>query len=243
MYPLYDVIVGGGSPRHESSLFIVRVRTLRLGNGLVIAIFSNVLPKVQRSRSLSPDNVAKWRQGTKVTLAPDAPLSYYSVHSQPQCGRRAADALRMTHWGRRIGVISAITCQIGRMRPTLRPTHGQRIAADYERHNVFLVFITNAADVRPTHYAAHSRPQCVGSASAAMRLTDLLLSAEMYKHLVIECTVERLAPRLNGGNSGNIEYSYIGMSTKHSAWEYSYTGMSVRWEKKLGGGPMKNEKL
>ena len=43
----------------------------------------------------------------------------------------------------------------------------------------------------------------------------------MYKHLIIQCTVERLAPRLNGGNSGNIEYSYIGMS---SAWEYSYTG-------------------
>ena len=31
----------------------------------------------------------------------------------------------------------------------------------------------------------------------------------MYKHVVIECTV---APRFNGGNSGNIEY--IGISTE-----------------------------
>ena len=77
-----------------------------------------------------------------------------SVHSRPHCGRR-------------IGVISAITRQIGRMRPTLRPTRGRLIAADYERHNAFLVFITNAADARPTHYAVHSRPQCVDGASAA----------------------------------------------------------------------------
>ena len=72
---------GGVLPNHAlgymSSLFIVRVRTLRLGNGWVIAIFSNVLPKVQRSRSISPDSAAKWRQGTKVTLAPDAPFPYY----------------------------------------------------------------------------------------------------------------------------------------------------------------------
>ena len=47
--------------------------------------------------------------------------------------------------GRRIGVIAAITRQIGRM----RPTYGRRIAADYERRNAFLVFITNAAARRP----------------------------------------------------------------------------------------------
>ena len=56
-----------------------------------------------------------------------------SVHSRPHCGRR-------------IGVISAITRQIGRMRPTVRPTRGRRIAADYERHNAFLVF----TKMRPT---------------------------------------------------------------------------------------------
>ena len=37
-----------------------------------------VLPKVQRSRSLSPDSVAKWRQSPKVTLVPNAPFLYYS---------------------------------------------------------------------------------------------------------------------------------------------------------------------
>ena len=56
------------------------------------------------------------------------------MHSRPHCGRR-------------IVVISAITRQIGRM----RPTRGRRIAADYERHNAFLVFITNAADA-PADY-------------------------------------------------------------------------------------------
>ena len=75
----------GVLPKHAlgymSSLFIVRVRTFRLGNGWVIAIYSNVLPKVQRSRSICPDSVAKWRQGTKVTLAPDAPFPYYCTDS------------------------------------------------------------------------------------------------------------------------------------------------------------------
>ena len=52
---------GGGTLMNESSLYIVRVRTLRLDKGWLIAIFSNVLPKVQRSRSISPDSVAKWR--------------------------------------------------------------------------------------------------------------------------------------------------------------------------------------
>ena len=46
---------------------------------------------------------------------------------------------------RSIGVIAAITRQIGRM----RPTRGRR-AADNERRNAFLTFITNAADARPT---------------------------------------------------------------------------------------------
>ena len=45
-----------------------------------------------------------------------------------------------------IGVISAITRKIGRMRPTVRPTCGRRNAADYERRTAFLAFITNAAD-------------------------------------------------------------------------------------------------
>ena len=51
--------------------------------------------------------------------------------------------------GRRIGVIAAITRQIGRMRPTrgrgcgrraadARPTCGRRNADDYERRNAFL---------------------------------------------------------------------------------------------------------
>ena len=62
---------------------------------------------------------------------------------------------------RRIGVIAAITRQIDRMRPTrgrrcgrrsvdARPTLSRRIAADYERNNAFLVFITNALDARQT---------------------------------------------------------------------------------------------
>ena len=71
---------------------------------------------------------------------------------------------------RRIGVIAAITRQIGRMRPTrgrrcgrrsvdARPTRGRR-AADVrptqcgrlnERRNAFLAFITNAADA-PADY-------------------------------------------------------------------------------------------
>ena len=46
-----------------------------------------------------------------------------SVHSRPHCGRRiAADTC-----GRHIVVISVITRQIGRMRPTVRPTRGRRI--------------------------------------------------------------------------------------------------------------------
>ena len=67
-------------------------------------------------------------------------------------------ALRPTRGRRiRIGVISAITRQIDAC--------GRRIAADYEQHNSFLVFITNAAYARPTHYmpfirSVHSRPHC-----------------------------------------------------------------------------------
>ena len=67
--------------------------------------------------------------------------------------------------GRRIGVIAAITRQIGRMRPTrgrraadARPTRGRRNAADYERRNEFLAFITNAADARPTLRPTMNRP-------------------------------------------------------------------------------------
>ena len=95
------------------------------------------------------------------------------MHSRPHCGRRiAADAC-----GRRIGVIAAITCQIGRMRPTVRPTRGRRIAADYERYNAFLVFITNAADARPTHNAF-----IVGrNASTAMRQTRVFRNAADYE--------------------------------------------------------------
>ena len=55
--------------------------------------------------------------------------------------------------GRRIGVIDAITRQIGRMRPT-RGRRAADVAADAmrptERRNAFLAFITNAADARPT---------------------------------------------------------------------------------------------
>ena len=54
---------------------------------------------------------------------------------------------------RRIGVIAAITRQIGHM----LPTRGRR-AADYERRNAFLAFITNAADVRPTLRPTMNRP-------------------------------------------------------------------------------------
>ena len=55
---------------------------------------------------------------------------------------------------RRIGVIAAITRQIGRM----WPTRGRRNAADYERRNAFLAFITNAADARPTLRPTMNRP-------------------------------------------------------------------------------------
>ena len=51
-----------------SSLFIVRVRTFRPDNGWLIAIFSNVLLKVQRSRSVSPDCVAKLRHPRQICL-------------------------------------------------------------------------------------------------------------------------------------------------------------------------------
>ena len=37
-------------------------------------------------------------------------------------------------------------------------------------------------------------------------MNRLLLSAEISKHVVIECTVEQLATRLNYENLGNIEY-------------------------------------
>ena len=70
----------GYVPKHArgtSPLFIVRVRTLMPDNGWLIAIYSNVLPKVQRSRSLSPDSVAKWRQGPMVTLCSNRPFLYY----------------------------------------------------------------------------------------------------------------------------------------------------------------------
>ena len=55
---------------------------------------------------------------------------------------------------RRIGVIAAITRQIGRMRPTLR----RRIAAEYKRHNAFLTFITNALDARQMRGRRSGRP-------------------------------------------------------------------------------------
>ena len=80
-------------------------------------------------------------------------------------GRCIVDRIAADACGRSIGVISAITRQIGRMWPTVRPTCGRRNAADCERRNAFLAFITNAADGgrrRPTHYDVHSRPQCVG---------------------------------------------------------------------------------
>ena len=51
----------------------------------------------------------------------------------------ASDRMRPTHQSDR--------CDHSQNR---RPTRGRRIAADYERHNAFLVFITNAADARPT---------------------------------------------------------------------------------------------
>ena len=106
-----------------------------------------------------------------------SPQRPHAADARPTCGRlnaadyerrnaflvfitNAADALRSTHCGRRIGVIAAITRQIGRMRPTVRPSSGRRIAADYERHNAFLAFITNAADARPTHDAFMSAATC-----------------------------------------------------------------------------------
>ena len=57
--------------------------------------------------------------------------------------------------GRRIGVIAAITRQLV---DRMRPTRGRRNAADYERHNAFQVFITNAADARPTLRPTMNRP-------------------------------------------------------------------------------------
>ena len=76
-----------------------------------------------------------------------------SVHSRPHCGRR----MRPTH--------RSDLCNHSPNwphAPTVRPTRDRRIAAYYEWHNAFLVFITNAADARPTHYDVHSRPQRVG---------------------------------------------------------------------------------
>ena len=59
---LYDV-------KHPTSLlFIARVRTFRPNNGLLIAIYSTVLPNVQRSRPLSQDNVAKGRHPRQIQV-------------------------------------------------------------------------------------------------------------------------------------------------------------------------------
>ena len=89
-YPPYMTSYwGGGTPMHESLLYIVRVRTLRLDKGWLIAIFSKVLPKVQRSRSLISDSVAKWRQGPKVTLSSYPPFPYYYFENmQTLCEHR-----------------------------------------------------------------------------------------------------------------------------------------------------------
>ena len=60
----------------------------------------------------------------------------------------------------------------------------------------------NATDYEPTFYSVQrSDEECMNRPFT------------QYKHVVI---IERLAPHLNGGNSGNIEYSYeyIGMSTE-----------------------------
>ena len=46
----------------------------------------------------------------------------------------------------------------GRRAANVRPTLRRRIAADYERHNAFLVFITNALDARPTLRLTMNRP-------------------------------------------------------------------------------------
>ena len=54
-----------------------------------------------------------------------------SLAKSAACGRRAADA---------------------------RPTCGRRNAADDERRNAFLAFITNAADARPTLRPTMNRP-------------------------------------------------------------------------------------
>ena len=51
--------------------------TLRPYNGWLIAIYSKVMPKVQRSSTLSLDSVFKWRQSLKVTLGQNTPFLYY----------------------------------------------------------------------------------------------------------------------------------------------------------------------
>ena len=77
-------------------------------------------------------------------------------------GRIAVDALPPTH-------ATNASKWIGRMRPMLRPTRGQWITVDDQRHNAFLVFFTNPAEAWLTHHAIHCRPQCVGRNALAAR--------------------------------------------------------------------------
>ena len=65
------------TPTPTLLLFIVHICTSRFVNKWFIAFYSNVLPKLQRSRSLSPDSVAKWCQTPKVILSRKRPLLYY----------------------------------------------------------------------------------------------------------------------------------------------------------------------
>ena len=64
-------------------------------------------------------------------------------------------------------------------------------------------------------------PFIVGSnASAARRQQCGRLCTDLY----FTSRTERLAPRLNGGKSGNSYLSNMLRSALSSAWEYSYTG-------------------
>ena len=84
-----NMFKGGTSP-----LFIVKVSTFKLNNGWVIAILvrfcqishppmqeccqiTSSCPRIYDSSLFTGKSVAKWRQGPKVTLAQNTPLSYY----------------------------------------------------------------------------------------------------------------------------------------------------------------------
>ena len=89
-------------------------------------------------------------------------------------------------------MIAAISRQIGRMRPPVRPTRGRRTAADYERHNAFLAFITNAADApadyEPTFIVVRTRT-CDVACHVLVRVCMYTTRTKVKICQSIRCTV------------------------------------------------------